>query len=121
MGRDSFSRLAILWCLLAPVLPAAAGQAAPAAAREDAVIRQILELERHTKEASLRNDAGFAERTLADDSLAIGPLGTVITKRDAVSARRAAHLHYDSIEVSELVVRLYGETAVVTARAEVKG
>jgi ketosteroid isomerase-like protein len=30
-------------------------------------------------------------------------------------------LHYDSIDFSEMVVRVYGDTAVVTARAEVKG
>ena len=48
-------------------------------------------------------------------------LGQVINKADTVAARRTAQLRYESIEVSEMVVRLYGNTAIVTARADVKG
>jgi ketosteroid isomerase-like protein len=93
----------------------------PADLGEPATIRQILELEKQSKEAALRRDAGFAERTLVDDYVAIGPLGDIITKGDTVSARKEARLHYDSIDYSEMVVRIYGNTAVVTARADVKG
>jgi hypothetical protein len=84
-------------------------------------IRQILELEREAKDASVHRDAAFAERTLADDYVAITPLGQVITKADTVAARRSGQLRYDSIDVSDMVVRVYGNTAVVTARAEVRG
>lgn len=88
---------------------------------EPATIRQILQLEKQSKEAALRRDAAFVERTLADNYVAIGPLGDVITKDDTVSARKGARLHYDSIDYSEMVVRIYGNTAVVTGRADVKG
>ena len=84
-------------------------------------MRQILELERQSKEAASHRDAAFTERTLAEDYIAIGPLGQITTKADTVSARKRAQLHYDSMEISELVVRVYGRTAVVTGRAEVKG
>jgi len=84
-------------------------------------IRQILELEREARDASVHRDAAFAERTLADDYVAITPLGQVITKADTVAARRSGQLRYDSIDVSDMVVRVYGNTAVVTARAEVRG
>jgi hypothetical protein len=89
--------------------------------REEQLIREVLEMERHTREASIRNDTKFTEQALADSYLAIGPLGTVVTKNDMVDERRRSKLHYDSIDVSEMVVRIYGETAVVTAKAEVKG
>jgi ketosteroid isomerase-like protein len=30
-------------------------------------------------------------------------------------------VHYDSIQITDMKVRVYGNTAIVTARAEVKG
>jgi ketosteroid isomerase-like protein len=84
-------------------------------------IREIVDMERQAREASLHRDPDFSQRTLADDYVAITPLGQVTTKQDTVSARKSGQLRYDSIDVSDMVVRLYGDTAVVTARAEVKG
>jgi hypothetical protein len=84
-------------------------------------IREILDMERLAKEASLKRDADFSQRTLADDYVAITPLGQVTTKQDSVSARKSGQLRYDTINVSDMVIRVYGDTAVVTARADVKG
>jgi hypothetical protein len=89
--------------------------------REEQMIREVLELERHVKEASIHNDTKFTEQALAENYIAIGPLGTVVTKSDMVDVRRRSKLHYEFIDVTEMVVRIYGETAVVTAKAEVKG
>ena len=89
--------------------------------RDEEVIREIMDLERQAKDAAIHRDAAFSERTLADDYEAISPLGQVISKADTVAARKTAQLRYDSIDVTEMVVRLYGNTAVVTARADVKG
>jgi hypothetical protein len=89
--------------------------------REEQMIREVLELERHAKEASIHNDTKFTEQALAENYIAIGPLGTVVTKSDMVDLRRRSKLHYEFIDVTEMVVRIYGETAVVTAKAEVKG
>lgn len=88
---------------------------------DEAAIREIVEMERLAKEASLHRDADFSQRTLADDYVAITPLGQVTTKRDTVAARKSGQLRYQSIDVSDMVVRIYGDTAVVTARADVKG
>jgi ketosteroid isomerase-like protein len=78
-------------------------------------------MERQAKEASLHRDAEFPQRTLAEDYVAITPLGTVTTKQDTLTARKSGQLRYDAINVSDMVVRIYGDTAVVTARADVKG
>lgn len=88
---------------------------------EQETIREIVDMERQTKEASLHRDADFPLRTLADDYVAITPLGQVTTKQDAISARRSGQLRYESMNITDMVVRLYGDTAIVTARAEVKG
>lgn len=83
--------------------------------------QQVIDLERQAREATLRRDAEFSERTLSDDYVAITPLGQIVNKADTISARRSGQLRYESIEISEMVVRLYGNTAVVTARADVRG
>lgn len=117
----------VLALTLFMTLPASAGQHVAVRPRaivdsgDQETIREIIEMERQTKEASLRRDADFPQRTLADDYVAITPLGQVTTKKEALSARKSGQLRYDTIDVSDMVVRLYGDTAVVTARADVKG
>lgn len=88
---------------------------------DQGTIREIIEMERQAKEASLRRDADFSQKTLAEDYVAITPLGQVTTKSDTVSARKSGQLRYETINVTDMVIRIYGDTAVVTARAEVKG
>ncbi|HEY4762307.1 MAG TPA: nuclear transport factor 2 family protein [Candidatus Sulfotelmatobacter sp.] len=116
----------LLWCLVMG-LPAFSAQPAalhprPAIdAAEQATIREIVDMERQAREASLHRDAEFSQRTLAEDYVAITPLGQVTTKQDTLSARKSGQLRYDTIDVSDMVVRVYGDTAVVTARADVKG
>jgi ketosteroid isomerase-like protein len=88
---------------------------------DQATIREIIEMEHQAREASIRRDADFSQRTLAEDYVAITPLGQVTTKQDTVSARKSRQLRYDTIDITDMVVRIYGDTAVVTARADVKG
>lgn len=119
-------RSVLLWAALS-ALPAYAAQHVAVHPRptldagEQSAIREIVDMERQAREASLHRDPDFSARTLAEDYVAITPLGTVTTKQDTVSARKSGQLRYDSINVSDMVVRLYGDTAVVTARADVKG
>jgi hypothetical protein len=116
----------LLWCAVL-ALPALAAQHVavhprpPVDPADQATIREIVDMERQAKEASLRRDPEFPQRTLAEDYVAITPLGQVTTKQDTVSARKSGQLRYDTINISDMVVRLYGDTAVVTARADVKG
>jgi len=123
------NRCAVLWLALLLAVPAFSAQHVAvhprtnvdASAVEQNTIREIIDMERQAREASLHRDPDFSQKTLADDYVAITPLGTVTTKQDTVSARKSGQLRYDSINVSDMVVRLYGDTAVVTARADVKG
>jgi hypothetical protein len=110
--------LLLLFPLFGSSQPPQAGIASP---HEEGVIREVLELERHTKDAMIHSDAAFMERSLADNYIAIGPLGDVITKTDVIASRRTSQLHYTSVDFSEVAVRVYGDMAIVTARAEVKG
>ncbi len=117
----------LLWSLLV-ALPAFSAQHVAVHPRPNVIdtgdqsaIREIVDMERQAREASLRRDADFPQRSLAEDYVAITPLGQVTTKRDTLSARRSGQLRYDTIDVTDMVVRVYGDTAVVTARADVKG
>ncbi|PYX70469.1 MAG: hypothetical protein DMG78_18770 [Acidobacteria bacterium] len=118
--------LAFLFCLLVP-LPVLAAQRVSARPKpamdtgDQESIRQIIDMEHQAREASLRRDVEFSQRILAEDYVAITPLGQVTTKQDTVSARKSGQLKYDLINVTDMVVRVYGDTAVVTARADVKG
>jgi len=118
--------LAFLFCLLVP-LPVLAAQRVSARPKpamdtgDQESIRQIIDMEHQAREASLRRDVEFSQRNLAEDYVAITPLGQVTTKQDTVSARKSGQLKYDLINVTDMVVRVYGDTAVVTARADVKG
>jgi ketosteroid isomerase-like protein len=96
-------------------------QAGSNAAPDQETVRQILALEHQSKDAAIHRDAAFSERTLADDYVAISPLGQVITKPETIAARKSGQLRYDSIDISDMVVRVYGSIAIVTARADVKG
>ena len=121
------NRCLVLLCIVLASLPALAGQHVAVHPRpsmdssDQSTIREIVDMERQAREASLHRDPDFSQKTLAEDYVAITPLGTVTTKQDTVSARKSGQLRYDAINVSDMVVRLYGDTAIVTARADVKG
>ena len=114
---------ALVLLLLCSVLSTAAPrpQTGAAQTRDDGSVREIVALERETKDAAMRRDAVFPEHTLSDDYVGIGPLGQISTKEDTINARKTSQLRYDAMEISDMVVRVYGTTAIVTARADVKG
>ena len=121
------NRLVVLMLSFLVVLPAFAGQhvavhpRAAMGSADDEAIREIVEMEKQAREASIRRDADFPARTLAEDYVAITPLGQITTKQDTLSARKSGQLRYYTIVISDMVVRVYGDTSVVTARADVKG
>ena len=121
------NKCAVLLLVVLVILPAVAAQhvairpRSSMDANDQATIREVLDMERQAREAILHRDAEFSQHTLADDYVAITPLGQVTTKQDSVSARKSGQLRYETVDVSDMVVRVYGDTAIVTARADVKG
>ncbi len=117
----------LLLSSLVVALPAFAGQHVAVHPRTSHRLRRPVDdpRDRGDGTASPRSQppprSDFSQRTLAEDYVAITPLGQVTTKQDTVSARKSGQLRYDTIDVSDMVVRVYGDTAVVTARADVKG
>jgi ketosteroid isomerase-like protein len=83
--------------------------------------REIIDIERAGREASLRNDVAFFERTIAPDYFGIGPTGNRVTKEEAIVERRSGGLHWDAIEASEENVRVLGAVAIASGIWKVKG
>ena len=83
------NRLIVSLLLLPFVLPGSAAclQTQVNARAPEDLRQQVIELERQAKEATLKRDAEFSERTLSEDYMGITPLGQVITKADTIIYR----------------------------------
>ena len=67
------------------------------------------------------NDAATMERILADDFVLVTGRGKVFNKADLLGEARAKKTTYEHQEELEQKVRVWGDTAVVTALLWVKG
>ena len=83
--------------------------------------KEIEALEMEWRQAQLTNDVAVMDRLLADDYVGISATGTIETKPEAIALRRAGTLHITSLDLNDLKVRVYGDTAVVTSRADLEG
>ncbi|MDQ3687169.1 MAG: nuclear transport factor 2 family protein [Acidobacteriota bacterium] len=68
-----------------------------------------------------RNDTAALERMYADDWSFVNPNGVLVTKAQALANMKSGTLKYESLSIDERNVRIYGNTAVMTGRATVKG
>lgn len=83
--------------------------------------RQIDELEETFRDAVLTSNSTVLNSLLADDYTAITANGTLQTKQDWLANLTSGRVHFTTLDVSDRKVRFYGNTAVVTSRAEVQG
>jgi ketosteroid isomerase-like protein len=86
---------------------------------DDAAIVAALDTEYQA--AVERNDAATMDRILADDFVLIGGKGKVFTKGDLLAEARRGNVVYEYQRDREQTVRLWGDTAVITALLEAKG
>lgn len=84
------------------------------------VEQQIKTLHEQRRNAALQGDAGFFEKYLADDYLGSRDDGRLITKEQEVRMVRSGAIKYEAIDERDVKVRVYGETAIVSALASVK-
>ena len=88
---------------------------------EEAAKRTILQLEEERNHAIVNGDAAVLERMTSDDYTFITLRGELRTKAEIVKGFRSGSFHYDNRRISDLNVRVYGETAVVTGRSVQSG
>ena len=93
----------------------AQNNAAPSAEEE------IRSLERERNVAILNGDAAALDRMTADDYTFITLRGELRTKSEIVKGFQSGSFKYESRQISDLTIRVYGDTAVVTGRSNQKG
>jgi ketosteroid isomerase-like protein len=64
----------------------------------------------------VKNDAEAIGRFMADDWIIVGPDGSVCDKATFLGLVNSGALSHDVMEANDVQVRVYGDTAVVSAR-----
>lgn len=88
--------------------------AATAALADDA--ESVRRLDKEISVATWTADAVWFEENLADDYVLITPTGMVRTKRDVIRELATPGMKMEPFEPTDVQVRMYGDTAVVTGR-----
>lgn len=107
--------LVFLRCVVAPA------QTTPEKPHGNGEIEQvILRLENEGRKATLKNDIEANNRLLADNWMNINPDGSITTKAKLMELLKDGSFKIMSIENDEVMVRVYGDAAVVTGRSTTK-
>ena len=88
---------------------------------QKAVIEEIRKADQERIHAQVHADAPELDRLYADDFIGIGPSGTVRTKKEVLSDFTSGSLKFQSIVTHDVVIRVYGNTAVETGLSTMKG
>jgi ketosteroid isomerase-like protein len=88
---------------------------------KDKAEEELRTLEKEWALAFVKNDVEAIGRYMADDWVVISPDGNVIDKATFLGLIKSGVLTHDRMEFDEVKVRVYGDTAVVTSRANSKG
>ncbi len=109
--------LALLTAAAAPAFAQTpAAQTAPKATEQTSTVEQsVLQLTRDWLAAEERHDRATLQRIIADDFQGTGPWGQTVFKEDVVPIEGSQSGGL-AIITSELKARVFGDTAVVTAR-----
>lgn len=113
---------AVIGFFVAVAIPsfAFAPRVAPQPIQGSAAEQEVRQVENARREALLRNDIAALDRLIADTYLATLGDGQVVGKAEALAVNRAGQRQVESWEETNVVIRLYGATAVVTGLAAVK-
>jgi ketosteroid isomerase-like protein len=83
--------------------------------------KMVAELDTQYQAAVKTNDVSVMDRILADDFILVTGAGKVYTKADLLQEARSGRMAYEHQEDTAQTVRVWGDTAVVTAKLWEKG
>jgi ketosteroid isomerase-like protein len=115
--RTSLSRMASLGAVAATISLGAIS--AKASIADDQ--KNLAALDDEYQAAVKNNDAATMNRLLADDFVVVSGSGKTFTKTDLLKEARAGATTYEHQEDTDRTVRMWGDTAVVTAKLWAKG
>lgn len=88
---------------------------------DQATVALLKKMDEDRVQAGVRKDVGAIAAVTADDYLQIDLNGTVRDKTAALLRIKANDIQLQSNVLDDMVVRIYGNTAVLTARSTPKG
>jgi ketosteroid isomerase-like protein len=77
---------------------------------------EVERLERTLVEAIAKTDLAAYDRIVADDYVVIDPSGKEITKAEVIASYKDGTRRYTNLEIFDVRGRVFGDTAVVSAR-----
>lgn len=91
------------------------------AIKKMSIEEELLKLEKEFAEAIVKNDPEAIERFVADDWIIIDPDGRLIDKERFLEVIQSGELTHEMMDSSDSRVRIYGDSAVLTALTRTKG
>jgi ketosteroid isomerase-like protein len=82
---------------------------------------ELLKLEEQFAEAIIKNDPGAIERLVTDDWIIINADGGIIDKERFLGVIKSGALTHEMMESDNMRVRVYADSAVVTALTRTQG
>jgi ketosteroid isomerase-like protein len=87
----------------------------------DSTAEAVRQLHSEIVQAQLASDTATLDRLWADDHIFTNPLGVVQTKAQRLAEMQSGGRRLETFSIADIQVRAYGDTAVVTSRATLKG
>ena len=111
--------------LAAMVMTLVASASARAGGRDhgagSSAVEKVRALEEERNQAILRGDAAALDKMTSEDYTFVTLRGEMRSKAEIVRDFRAGKARYTSRQISDLKIRVYGDSAVVTGRATQQG
>jgi ketosteroid isomerase-like protein len=82
---------------------------------------ELLKLERAFADAIIKNDLESIGRIVSDDWIIVDPNGEIVDRTRFFEVIKSGALTHDIMESEDFRVRVYGDSAVVTAITSTKG
>jgi ketosteroid isomerase-like protein len=82
---------------------------------------ELLKLERAFADAIIKNDLESIGRIVADDWIIVDPNGEIVDRTRFFEVIKSGALTHDKMESEDFRIRVYGQSAVVTAITSTKG
>jgi ketosteroid isomerase-like protein len=101
-------------CLLLAGASLAFAQYKPPAKAAGPVEQALMQMERDWTDASLKKDATAMDKIVADDWIGLDFQGKSVTKAQIIAEMKSGASSSTSIDLADMKVRVFGDTAVVT-------
>jgi uncharacterized protein (TIGR02246 family) len=111
------NRFALFISLLTVFLCGPLSSRAAAQARNETVEQEVIKVEDERLQAFKNNDAATLNRIFDDDFTYTNTKGEVHTKAELIGDVTSGKLTYNTLVHSDVHVRVYGDTAILTGRS----